>query len=168
MVRSCTVCLFVCATVAVPTVLSPVSLDNYPARLAAQPAVKADGDDQNIPAQLMELQKQVAALQTQVNDLMKVRIIAAGTATLKLGPRQDNKNSIRVKLPAEMVAQLGNSCIVQLTNRYPPTPEFFVPYWRPANDGIDILLADPSLDGDYRVTVNRNAQYVIDWTVIQK
>jgi hypothetical protein len=148
--------------------LGPVNLDNYPARLAAQPAVKADGDDQNISAQMKELQKQVAALQTQVNDMKKFRIVAAGTATLKLGPQQDNKNSIRVKLPVEIVTQLNNNCIVQLTNRYPPTPIFFVPYWRPANDGIDILLADPSLDGDFRVVANPNTQYVVDWTVIQK
>ena len=135
-----------------------------------QPAANSGNDkDQDIAGQLTELQKQVAALQTQVNDLTKFRIIAAGTATLKLGPRQDNKNSIRVKLPMEIVTQLGNNCIVQLTNRYPPASGlYFVPYWRPANDGIDILLADPSLDGDYRVTVNGNAPYVIDWTVIQK
>jgi hypothetical protein len=149
-------------------VLCSVNFDNYSASLAAQPAVKADGDDQNISGQLKELRKQVVAIQTQVNDSKRFRIIAAGTATLKLGPRQDNKNSIRVKLPVEIVTQLGNSCIVQLTNRYPPTSFFFVPYWRPANDGIDILLADPSLDGDYRVNGNQNAAYVIDWTVIQK
>jgi hypothetical protein len=149
--------------------LTTLSFSDRPASFAAQPAANSGDDkDQNIAGQLKELQKQVAELQTQVNDLMKFRIIAAGTATLKLGPRQDNKNSIRVKLPVEIVTQLGNSCIVQLTNRYPPTPDFFVPYWRPANDGVDIVLADPSLDGDYRVTVNRNAPYVIDWTVIQK
>ena len=167
MIRRCTLCVFVCAMVAVLT-LSPVNFDNYSTSLAAQPAVKADGDDQNISTQMKELQKQIAALQTQVNDLKKFRIIAAGTATLKLGPQQNNKNSIRVKLPVEVVTHLGNNCIVQLTNRYPPTPNFFVPYWRPANDGIDILLADPSLDGDFRVVFNPNEQYIVDWTVIQK
>ena len=136
MIRRCTLCVVVCATATV-LILGSVTFDNYPTRLAAQAVVKSDGDDQNLSTQIKDLQKQIAVLQTQVNDLKKFRIIAAGTATLKLGPRQDNKNSIRVKLPVEIVTQLGNNCIVQLTNRYPPTPIFFVPYWRPANDGID-------------------------------
>ena len=148
--------------------LATLSFNDRRASFAAQSATNS-GNDKDIVGQLTKLQKEVASLQTEVNDLMKFRIIAAGTATLKLGPRQDNKNSIRVKLPVEIVTQLGNRCIVQLTNRSPPTTDLFlVPYWRPASDGIDILLADPSLDGDFRVTDNRNAPYVIDWIVVQK
>jgi hypothetical protein len=99
-------------------------------------------------------------------DLKKPRILAAGTSTIKLGPRQDNKTSLRVKLPSDVAAQLGGNCIVQLTNRYPTSGSFFVPYWKQANDGFDILLADPSLSGIG--IINDNEPYFIDWIVVQK
>ena len=95
-------------------------------------------------------------------------IVAAGTATIKLPGIQDNKQKIRVKLPADIAARLGTNCIVQLTNRFPTGGAFFVPYWKPATDGFDIHVADPSLNGDYQITPNDKQPYYIDWVVVQK
>ena len=118
--------------------------------------------------QLKELQKQVADLQARVSQMQTPRIVAAGTATIKLPGIQDNKQKVRVKLPADIVARLGTNCIVQLTNRCPTGGSFFVPYWKPTTDGFDIHVVDPSLDGDYRVTPNDKEPYNIDWIVVQK
>jgi hypothetical protein len=101
-----------------------------------------------------------------LSELKTPRIIAAGTATIKLGRRQDNTTSIRVKLRDEVVARLGSSCIVELTNRYPTGGSFFVPYWKQADDGFDILVANPSLVGIG--IINDNEPYYIDWIVVQK
>lgn len=101
-----------------------------------------------------------------MNDLKTPRIIAAGTATIKLGRKQDNRTSIRVKLRGDVVARLGGNCIVQLTNRYPTSSSFFVPYWKQATDGFDILLADPALVGTG--IINDKEPYYIDWIVVQK
>ena len=95
--------------------------------------------------QLKELQKQVADLQARLGQMQTPRIVAAGTATIKLPGIQDNKQTVRVKLPADIAARLGTSCIVQLTNRFPTGDCLFIPYWRPATDGFDIHVADPSL-----------------------
>ena len=102
-----------------------------------------------------------------MSDLKTPRVIAAGTVTIKLGAQQGNKTSIRVKLPDAVVAQLGGNCIVNLTNRYPTGGSFFVPYWRKAADGFDILLADPSLVG-VGINPNRKEPYYVDWIVVQK
>ncbi len=118
--------------------------------------------------QLKELQKQVADLQTRVGQMQSPRIVAAGTATIKLPGIQDNKQKIRVKLAADIAARLGANCIVELTNRRPTGGSFFVPYWKPATDGFDILVADPSLAGDYQITPNDKEPYYIDWIVVQK
>jgi hypothetical protein len=138
-----------------------------PANVAAQPVPNPANDNESAIRQIKELQKQIAELQRQVKELKSPRIIAAGTVTIKLGPQQDNKTSIRVKLPAGVVAQLGGNCIVELTNRYPTGGSFFVPYWRPATDGFDILLADPSLVG-VGMFPDRNSPYYVDWIVVQK
>jgi len=117
--------------------------------------------------QLKELQKQVADLQARMSQTQTPRIIAAGTATITLPRIQDNKQKIRVKLPADIAARLGTNCIVQLTNRCPTGGSFFVPYWKPATDGFDILVADPSMtSGTY--IINDKEPYYIDWLVIQK
>ena len=100
--------------------------------------------------------------------LQTPRIVAAGTATIKLPGIQDNKQRIRVKLPADIAARLGTKCIVQLTNRYPTGGSFFVPYWRPATDGFDIHVADPSLTSGVQITPNDKEPYYIDWIVVQK
>jgi hypothetical protein len=118
--------------------------------------------------QLKELQKQVADLQARVSQIQTPRIVAAGTATIKLPGIQDNKQKIRVKLPADIAARLGANCIVQLTNRIPTGGAFFVPYWKPATDGFDIRVADPSLSGDYQIVPNDKEPYYIDWIVVQK
>jgi hypothetical protein len=118
--------------------------------------------------QLKELQKQVANLQAQVSRMQTPRIVAAGTAAIRLPGIQDNKQRIRVKLPADITARLGVNFIVELTNRCPTGGSFFVPYWKPAADGFDILVADPSLSGDYQITPNDKQPYYIDWIVVQK
>ena len=124
------------------------------------------GDDATLAAQVKELQKKVTELQSQLSELKSPRIIAAGTTTIKLGRRQDNKTSLRVKLPDDIVAQLGGKCIVQLTNRYPTGGSYFVPYWRQAIDGFDIFVANPALIGIG--IINDNEPYYIDWIVVQK
>jgi hypothetical protein len=118
--------------------------------------------------QLKDLQKLVADLQARVSQLESRRIVAAGTATIKLPGIQDNKQKTRVKLPADIVAQLGTNFIVQLTNRCPTGGSFFVPYWKPATDGFDIRVADPSLNGDYQIVPNDKEPYYIDWIVVKK
>jgi hypothetical protein len=120
-----------------------------------------------VARQIKDLQILTAQLQSQVKELKSPRILSAGTVTIRLGPQQDNKTSVRVKLLADVVAQLGGNCIVQLTNRYPTGDSFFVAYWRPATDGFDILLADPSLEG-VQINPNRAAPYHVDWIVVQK
>ena len=129
-------------------------------------AMPADGDVQS--QQIKELQKQVADLQARMRQMQTPRIIAAGTAAIKLPGIQDNKQRVRVKLPAEIAARLGANFIVELTNRCPTGGAFFVPYWKPAADGFDILVADPSLSGDYQITPNDKQPYYIDWILVQK
>jgi hypothetical protein len=117
--------------------------------------------------QLKDLQKQVADLQTRISQKQTPRIVAAGTATIKLPGIQDNKQTIRVKLPADIAARLGADCIVQLTNRCPTGGCFFVPYWKPTGNGFDILVADPSLEG-VQIVPHDKEPYYIDWVVVGK
>jgi hypothetical protein len=147
--------------------LVTLNFNDRPASFASQPAANSSNDKDAVAGQIKELQKQVAELQSQVSDLKTPRIIAAGTATIKLGAKQDNRTSIRVKLRGDVVARLGGNCIVQLTNRYPTGGSFFVAYWKPAADGFDILLADPSLVG-VGINPNRNEPYYVDWIVVQE
>jgi hypothetical protein len=144
-----------------------LNFSDRPASFASQPDANSGNDKDAVAGQIKELQRQVAELQSQVSDLKTPRIVAAGTATIKLGAKQDNKTGIRVKLEGDVVARLGGNCIVHLTNRYPTGGSFFVPYWKPATDGFDILLADPSLVGT-AINPNRNEPYYIDWIVVQK
>jgi hypothetical protein len=138
------------------------------ASVAAQAAADSGGGNDVVARQIEALQKQIVELQGQVKELKSSpRIIAAGTVTIRLGPQQDNKTSIRVKLPADVVARLGGNCIVQLTNRYPAGDTYFVPYSRLATDGFDILLADPSLEG-VQINPNRTIPYYVDWIVVEK
>ena len=139
---------------------------------ASQPKASADGDKDSISGQVKELQKQVVALQKQVAELQKQAgeqkpsIVAAGTASIKLGARQENKASILVKLPGPVVAKLGGNCIVQLTNRCPTGGSFFTPYWTQTADGFEITLVDTALTG---TAIYRNANtYHVDWIVVQK
>ena len=147
--------------------LVALNFNDRPASFASQPATNSGNDKDAVAAQIKELQKQVAGLQSQVSDLKMPRIIAAGTATIRLGPVQDNKISIRIKLAGDVVARLGGKYTVQLTNRYPTGGSFFVAYWKPAADGFDILLADPSLVG-VGINPNRTEPYYVDWIVVQK
>ncbi len=135
---------------------------------ASQPATNPGDDKVAVAGQIKELQKQVAELQSQIHALKTSRIVAAGTATIKLPGIQDNKQRIRVKLPADIAARLGTDCIVELTNRCPTGGAFFVPYWKPASDGFDIRVADPSLSGDYQLVPNDKEPYYVDWIVVQK
>jgi outer membrane murein-binding lipoprotein Lpp len=165
MIRQRTVWLFLFAIVLL--CLGTLSLNGRQASFASQPVPAAEEDKDALAGQIKELQKQVAELQSQVRDLKTPRIVAAGTATVRIGPRQDNKNSVRVKLPGDIVASLGDNYIVELTNRYPTGGSFFVAYWKKATDGFDILLADPSLEG-IELNPNRTEPYFIDWIVVRK
>ena len=148
--------------------LVTLNFHNRPASFAAQPATISDNDKETIE-QIRELKTQIAELQSQVSALKTPRIVAAGTATIKLGPTHDNRTSSRVKLRGDIVAQLGGNCIVQLTNRYPTGGSYFVPYWKQATDGFDIFLADPSLVGTAIISQRgQNEPYLIDWIVVQK
>jgi hypothetical protein len=140
---------------------------NRPASFASEPPTATSAETDPAPGSIQELQKQLADLKAQVTELKSPRIIAAGTATMRLGPQQDNKTSLRIKLGADVASRLGGECIVQLTNRYPTGDTFFVAYWRKAADGFDILLADPSLEG-IQINPNRTVPYVVDWIVVQK
>jgi hypothetical protein len=148
-------------------VLITFSFNGLPAISASQPATNPGDDKESVVGQIKELQKQVAELQRQVRDPKTPGIVAAGTATITLPRIQDNKQRILVKLSADIAAQLGGNCIVQLTNRYPTGGSFFVSYWKRAADGFDILVADPSMtSGNY--IINDKEPYYIDWIVIQK
>jgi hypothetical protein len=147
--------------------IAALTYDGGQEHVVAQPAPTPANDNDAAARQIKELQKQMAELQRQVKELKSPRIIAAGTVTIRLGPQQDNKTNIRVKLPAGVASQLGGNYIVELANRYPTGGSFFVPYWRPATDGFDILLADPSLVG-VGMFPDRNSPYYVDWIVVQK
>jgi hypothetical protein len=160
--------------------LSVLFLATLPCMNSAATSAPPDGGSKADPAkalpavveaqgqQLKELQKQVADLQAQVSRMQTPRIVAAGTATITLPGIQDNKQRVRVKLPADIAARLGANFIVELTNRCPTGGSFFVPYWKPAADGFDILVADPSLSGDYQITPRDKQPYYIDWIVVRK
>src|SRR5580692_11353984 len=88
--------------------LVTLNFRDRPAGAATEPAANFGNDKDAVAGQIKELQKQVAELQSQVSDLKTPRIVAAGTVTIRLGARQDNKTSIRVKLPGDVVARLGD------------------------------------------------------------
>lgn len=165
MTRQHTVSLLALTMALLP--LAVLSFHTRPEGFAAEPAAGSPADNDALARQVKDLQALVAQLRSLVKELQAPRILSAGTVTIRLGPQQDNKNSVRVKLPADVVAQLGGNCIVELTNRYPTGDTFFVAYWRPATDGFDILLADPSLVG-VQINPNRAAPYYVDWIVVQK
>jgi hypothetical protein len=98
------------------------------------------------------------------------QLVAAGTAKYVRPANQDNKRAVRVKLPAEIAAHLGDDYIVLLTNRFPTGGyPFFSVYWRPAADGFDISLVDVELgDGNTASYDNPNTKYLVDWLVIKK
>ena len=165
MIRQCIGSFLVFATALL--FLVAFNFNGRSASSASQPATTPGDDKESVVGQIKELQKQVAELQRQVRDSKTPRIVAAGTATITLPREQDNKQRIRVKLPADIAAQLGGNCIVQLTNRYPTGGSFFVPYWKRAADGFDIFVADPSMtSGNY--IINDKEPYYIDWIVVQK
>jgi hypothetical protein len=147
--------------------LVTVNFDDHPAISAPQPAANPGNDNDAVAGQIKELQRQVAELKSQVSDLKTPRIIAAGTATIRIGPVQDNKTSIRIKLTGDVGARLGSNYTVQLTNRYPTSADFFVAYWKPATDGFDIFLADPHLIG-VGINPDQKVPYYVDWIVVQR
>jgi hypothetical protein len=131
------------------------------------PNARAADDKDSVAEQFKALQKQVAELQARLSDVQKVRIVAAGTATWTRPRVQDNKTTVRVKLPADVTAKLGKDYIVLLTNRFPTGGyPYFDAFWKPAADGFDITLVDPS--GEMASYDNPNKTYFIDWVVIQK
>jgi hypothetical protein len=147
--------------------LVTLNFNDRPASFASQPAASSGSDKDAMTGQIKELQKQLAELQSQVSDLKTPRIVAAGTATIRIGPVQDNKTNVRIKLASEVVTRLGGNYIVQLTNRYPTSSDFFVAYWKPATDGFDIFLAVPHLVG-VGINPDQKVPYYVDWIVVQK
>jgi len=128
-------------------------------------------DDGSLAAQVKELQTQVADLKARVGEMQSPRIVAAGTATFKLGAVQDNATNARVQLNADITAKLGDEYIVLLTNRFPTGGyPFFEAYWKRAKDGFDITLVDVTLGPDSTATYafNKNKTYLIDWIVVKK
>ena len=98
------------------------------------------------------------------------QLVAAGTATYVRPAIQDNKRTVRVKLPVEIAAHLGDDYIVLLTNRFPTGGyPFFSVYWRRATDGFDISLVDVEInEGTTASYGNPNTKYLVDWLVIKK
>lgn len=134
------------------------------------PNAQAVDDKDSVAEQVKTLQKQITELQARQNDMEKVRIAAAGTATWTRPQWQENKSAVRVKLPAEVTAQLGKDYIVLLTTRLPTGGyPYFAPFWKAAPDGFDIILVDPSLaNGGSASYDNPNKTYLIDWVVVKK
>jgi hypothetical protein len=136
----------------------------------SQPYAQAADDKDSVAEQVKVFQKQVAELQARLNEMQKVRIVAAGTATWTRPQDQANKTTVRVKLPADVTAQLGKDYIVLLTNRFPTGGyPYFAPFWKTAPDGFDITLVDPALgNGESASYDNPNKTYGIDWVVVKK
>lgn len=137
----------------------------------ADPAKAPPTDVAALAEQVKELQKQVADLRTRVGETQEPRIVAAGTATFKLGKVQDNATNAHVQLKEEIAAKIGDDYIVIVTNRFPSGGyPFFAPYWKTAKDGFDITLVDSNLgpngSASYLFSVTKN--YLIDWIVVKK
>jgi hypothetical protein len=140
------------------------------ATIAAEPKANPSEGKDAVEGQIKELQKQVADLKTQMSELQKNRIVAAGTATWTRPELQANKTNTRVKLPADIVAGLGKDYVVLLTSHYPKGGfPFFSAYWKLASDGIDITLVDVQInDGTTASYGNPNTEYLIDWVIVKR
>src|SRR5690348_12715292 len=85
----------------------------------ASPGAQAKGradpvsEPDSVAAQVADLRKEVAGLRAQP------RVVAAGTATWTRPDVLANRTSVRVPLPAEIVAHLGTDYVVALGNRLP-------------------------------------------------
>ncbi|HEX3999392.1 MAG TPA: hypothetical protein VHX65_12645 [Pirellulales bacterium] len=97
-------------------------------------------------------------------------IVAAGTATFRMGAEQDNATFTHVKLAADVAARLGDDYIVLVSARYPKAGyPFFSPLWKPAADGFDVTMVDPSLGAGSTASYdNANHTFPIDWVVVKK
>ena len=99
------------------------------------------------------------------------RIAAAGTATFTMRAEQDNATFTRVKLPADIAARLSDDYVVVISSRFPKGGyPFFTPYWKPAKDGFDVTMVNPSLGpgGTASYTSNANRTFLVDWIVVKK
>jgi hypothetical protein len=142
---------------AVAVVLVAVS---FSGTFATEPGDGKASEIEKLSREIKDMQKQLAEAP---------RVVAAGTATWKLGKVQDNASSVRVQLRDEIASRLGEDYIVVLTNRYSGYP-FYSPYWKKANDGFDITLVDTGLapDGTVSYIINVNRTFLIDWIVVKK
>jgi hypothetical protein len=122
-----------------------------------------------LSSQIQQLQKQMAELKASSGSAAGPRIVAAGTATFKLGAEQDNATYVRVRLDSEVVGHLGTDYIVLLTTRFPAGGyPFFVPYWKRAGDGFDVTLVDVTLGpGATASYATQQKTYLIDWVVVK-
>jgi hypothetical protein len=116
---------------------------------------------EKLAAQVKELQKQIAE--------QSPRIVAAGTATWKLGKAQNHTTSVRVQLKDEVASRLGDDYLVILTSRHTGYP-FYSAYWKKAKDGFDIILVDPTVapGGSVSYIFNVNNDFPVDWIVVKK
>jgi len=134
-------------------------------------AKSAPADLGTLAGQIKELQKQVAALQARAGAASAPRIIAAGTATWHRPgfPKQSDYDAgqARCRCRREAGDRLHRAADEPVSQRGYP---FFVPYWKPANDGFDVILVDTSIDGDGETSnyPNPNTTYPIDWVVVKK
>jgi hypothetical protein len=87
----------------------------------------------------------------------------------KLGKVQDNATSVRVQLNRDIAARIGEEYIVLLTPRFTGFP-YYVPYWKKAKDGFDIMLVDTSLaqGGTVSYIFEVNREFPVDWIVVRK
>jgi len=170
-------------TAAAATLLVVIALSRVDGVATSAPPPKSDAatqqaqakappaDVETLAGQVKELQKQVAALQARTNGQMPPRIIAAGTATFELGKVQANATFVRVKLNADVTARLGDEYIVLLATRLPTSRSpLYVPYWKKAEDGFDVTLADVTLapNGNVSYLYKTDKTFPIDWIVVKK
>jgi len=99
------------------------------------------------------------------------RIAAAGTATFTMKAEQDNATFTHVNLAADIAARLSDDYVVVISTRFPTGGyPFFTPYWKPAKDGFDVTLVDPTIGpgSTAAYTTNANRKFLIDWIVVKK
>jgi hypothetical protein len=108
------------------------------------------------------------AIQQQASE-QAPRIVSGGTVVWKLGKVQDNATSVRVQLNADIATRIGEEYIVLLTPRFTGFP-YYVPYWKKAKDGFDIILVDTSLarGGTVSYIFEVNREFPVDWVVVRK
>jgi hypothetical protein len=66
---------------------------------------------------------------------------------------------------------LNDDYVVVISSRFPTGGyPFFTPNLKPAKDGFDVTLVDPTIGpgGTASYETNRNRKFLIDWIVVKK